>query len=58
MKTRNQRKQERQAVALLTAIMVVLMVITCSLFVRAWNSPAENHIDGTIYTETVGGVNA
>lgn len=58
MKTRNQRKQERMAVALLTGVLVVLMVVACSLFVRAWDSPAENHIDGTIYMETVGGVNA
>lgn len=58
MKTRNQRKQERMATALLTGVLVVLMVIACSLFVRAWNSPAENHIDGTIYMEQVGGVNA
>lgn len=54
-KTRNQRKQERMATALLTAIMVILMAVVCSLFVNAWDSPAEQYVSGMTYLEAVGG---
>ena len=54
-KTRNQRKQERAAVVLLTIVFVVLLAVASSLFVKAWDSPAEQHVSGVTYLATVGG---
>ena len=55
-RTRNQRKRERIQTACMAAVLMILWMILCTVFVKAWlGHPAEQPVHGIVYMETIGG---
>lgn len=55
-KTRNQRKRERIQTVCMAVACLVLWGFVLSMMVNAWaEHPAEQHVSGTEYMETIGG---
>lgn len=51
--TREQMKRDRIKTALLVGAMVIGWVVCLHLFFEAWEHPAEQSVDGTVYVASI-----
>ena len=55
-KTREQRKRERWQTAAMSAALMIMWMVLCTMMVKAWaDSPAEQPVNGVEYIEASGG---
>lgn len=55
-KTREQRKRERWQTAAMSAALMIMWMVLCTMMVKAWaDSPAEQPVNGVEYIESIGG---
>ena len=53
-KTRNQRKRELRRIICLSAALLMMWMMLCTIFIKAWcDHPAEQPVNGLIYLEMI-----
>ncbi len=53
-RTRNQRKRELRRIICLSASLLMMWMMLCTIFIKAWcDHPAEQPVNGFVYLETI-----
>ena len=53
-RTRNQRKRELRRIICLSAALLLMWMMLCTIFIKAWcDHPAEQPVNGLVYLEMI-----
>ena len=53
-RTRNQRKRELRRIICMSAALLIMWMMLCTIFIKAWcDHPAEQPVNGLVYLEMI-----